>query len=338
MVGCVIVNRDRVVAEGFHAEYGGPHAEVVALQKAGAEARDGTVYVSLEPCDHVGQTGPCSQALIAAGVARVVFAVADPTPNASGGARSLREAGIAVTGPVFDARIGHQENPAFFYNAEHGAPYVALKLAMSLDAKLSATEGERTAITGSESADFVHDLRAGFDAVLIGARTARVDDPRLTVRRGAPAHRQPHRIVLDGNATVRPGARLFEDVEASPVHLLVSSSAPKDRVQRLIDAGALVREVPTSSAGTLDLDAAFDHCWSLGLRSVLCEGGARLASSLLSVDRAQRMYLLIAARFIGPSGVAAFPDVGSVKAAGWRPVDDPIRLGGDVLITLDRED
>lgn len=182
MVGALILQGDRVVAEGWHAEFGGPHAEAVALARAGAAARGATVVVTLEPCNHQGKQPPCAEALIRAGVARVVVAVPDPNPEARGGAQRLRDAGIAVEFGVREDEA-RALNGIFFHRfAGLGRPFLALKLATTLDARIADQTGRSRWISGEEARDYVHWLRAGFDAIAVGGHTARVDNASLTVR------------------------------------------------------------------------------------------------------------------------------------------------------------
>ncbi|MCG6990170.1 MAG: bifunctional diaminohydroxyphosphoribosylaminopyrimidine deaminase/5-amino-6-(5-phosphoribosylamino)uracil reductase RibD [Gemmatimonadetes bacterium] len=339
MVGCVLVRDGRVVAEGYHREFGGPHAEVVALESARSLARGATAYVSLEPCNHEGKTPPCAQALVAAGVRRVVYGVADPGVESSGGADTLRRAGVEVTGPVWSPLEGRAENPAFFHAAHGESPWVALKLALTLDGCVAAAPGVRTRITGQEAEREVHRLRSGFDAVMVGAGTARIDDPRLTVRLAPAGRVVPRRIVLDSEGSLPSTAALLEEAAQIPVHVFTRKGAPEEHVARLEGAGAHVHAVPVSAGGGggLDLGAVLAACREMGVGSILCEGGPRLAASLLGEGRAHRLYLFLAPFTLGASGVRAFPP--DADAFDWRsflPVLAPVLHGRDTLIVLDR--
>ncbi len=338
MVGCVIVRGGAVVGEGWHGELGGPHAEIVALEAAGPAAEGSTVFVTLEPCNHHGRTPPCSLALLQAGVRRVVFGALDPGAESGGGGRALSEAGIEVVGPVWDRRTAHGENPAFFHTAEQGTPYVALKLAMTLDARIATAPGKRTRITGTEAEAEVHRLRSGFDAVMVGAGTARADDPRLTVRLAAPGRTPPRRIVLDPSAGLSSDASVFEDQDEAPVHVFTRRDAAEDDLERLERRGAHVHPV-SAGAGGLDLDEVFRVCWETGIRSIFCEGGARLATSLLRAERVQRFYLFLAPFTLGSEGVPAFPDdAARIRQETFRLACPPERHGSDVLLVLDQEE
>jgi diaminohydroxyphosphoribosylaminopyrimidine deaminase/5-amino-6-(5-phosphoribosylamino)uracil reductase len=340
MVGCVLVRDGRVVAEGYHQEFGGPHAEVVALESAGSLAEGATAYVTLEPCNHQGKTPPCSQALLAAGVRRVVYGVADPGVESSGGADTLRRSGVEVAGPVWSHAEGRAENPAFFHAAHTDTPWVALKLAMTLDGCVAAARGERTRITGPEAEREVHRLRSGFDAVMVGAGTARIDDPRLTVRLAPAGRLPPGRIVLDPGGSLPSTAALLEEAAEAPVHVFTRTGAPAEHVARLQEAGAQVHPVPErrDGGGELDLGAVLAACRQMGVGSVLCEGGPRLAGSLLREGRVHRLYLFVAPFALGASALKAFPaDADAFDWKSFLPVLPPVLHGRDTLIVLDRE-
>ena len=337
MVGCVLVKDGELVGEGWHAEFGGPHAEVNALRAAGGKARGTTAYVSLEPCNHHGTTPPCTDALLEAGVSRVVFGAADPGAEAAGAARRLANAGVQVSGPASDPALGREVDPAFFYTTERGQTYLAVKLAVSLDGNIAARAGEQTALTGAEANREVHHLRSGFDAILVGAGTARVDDPLMTVRHGADPRVPPTRIVVDSRCRVSPEARLLQTVDQAPVLILVTPAAAPNRVRELERAGARVEVVPEDD-GRVHLEQALATCWNQGLTSVLCEGGGKLASAFICEGLAQRLYLFQAPVSLGDQGVPAFPDAPDTPdGPDWRVAAEPRRLGADLLLTYDRE-
>ena len=355
MVGCVLARGDEVVGEGFHAEFGRSHAEIVALAEAGDRSFGAAAFVTLEPCAHLGKTPSCARALYNAGIERVVFGAADPGPGA-GGAQWLESRGIPTTGPVWSARSARTHNPAFFH--EHGphrrggrsgsdtgnpkTPYLAIKLAMSLDARIAAKPGETTRITGDDAQVETHRLRSGFDAIVVGSGTALVDDPSLTVRRAAQG-RPPARVVVDSRALLPPTARMATDGKA-PVHVLTTKSASPERVARLEAAGVRVHRVPGGDEGRVDLRAALVLTWRLGMRSLLCEGGGALASGFLEAGLASHVYLFTAPKLLGGRGVPAFPDgeraFPMAGASVWRPVAAPRRLGEDLLQVFEttRED
>ena len=337
MVGCVLTRDGEVVGEGWHEEYGGPHAEVNAIRVAGNAARGATAYVTLEPCNHHGKTPPCSDVLLEAGVTRVVFGATEPGDDAGGGGEILARAGVEVVGPADDVGMFHDVDPVFFYTSRYGRPYLALKLAVSLDGRIAARAGERTLLTGDDANREVHRLRSGFDAVLVGGETARVDDPLLTVRYGMEPRVQPTRVVLDPSAALSPDASLFRGESEAPVLILATEAAPAERVERLRDVGAEVEILP-QAAGGANLEKMLERCWSHGLRSVLCEGGGRLAAALAREALAQRFYLFQAPVTLGSEGVPAFPGGDSTpEAMGWYSRGEPVRFGPDVLTTYDYE-
>jgi len=342
LVGCVIVRDGVVAGEGYHARFGGPHAEIVALEAAGTAAEGATVYVSLEPCDHHGKTPPCSAALLAAGVRRVVFGAPDPGAASGGGGERLRAAGVEVVGPVWSERDAFAENPAFFHIARHATPFVALKLAMSLDARIAAAPGQRTRITGPEAEREVHRLRSGYDAVMVGAGTVRADDPRLTVRLAPRGDRPLRRVVLDSGAATSSEAVLFLPEDAgAPVHVFTRESVDEAEMERLEAKGAHVHPVRSGTRG-LDLAHVLSVLWEIGVRSVFCEGGRRVAHGLLSEGRVQRLHLFVAPVTLGAEGLPAFADdAGDLDWSGFAPVPGHVPGGGgtfgrDTLVTLDR--
>ena len=337
LVGCVLVRDGEVVGEGHHREFGGPHAEVVALEAARSRARGATAYVTLEPCDHQGKTPPCTEALIQAGVRRVVFGAEDPGAVSGGGASTLRSAGIEVVGPAWDDATARSENPAFFHAARHASPWVAVKLAQTLDGFIAEAPGRRTRITGPEAEARTHHLRTGFDALLVGAGTRRADDPLLTVRHAPPGRIPPARMVLDPRAEMPSEAAVLRDAGRIPVHVFARRDAREADLERLEAAGARVHPVAFDRRG-LSLEAVLSVAWGMGIRSVLCEGGARLASALLRDGTARRLYLWIAPSTLAEPGVVAFPGVGPEVWRRLRPVFAPERHGRDTLLVLDRED
>jgi diaminohydroxyphosphoribosylaminopyrimidine deaminase/5-amino-6-(5-phosphoribosylamino)uracil reductase len=335
-VGCVLVRDGLVVGEGWHQAYGGPHAEVLAVEAAGGAARGATAYVSLEPCNHYGQTPPCSEALRDAGIARMVYASPDPGQVSGGGAEALRREGVEVVGPVLLPHESRRENPSFYHNQVLGATYVAVKLAQTLDGKIAEGPGRRTAITGPQARLETHRLRAGFDAVMVGAGTVRADDPLLTVREEVPLRKPPTRIVLDTRCSLSSRARLFRNVPEAPLVVFTGEDASELAMEELEEAGANVHPVPRTRSG-VSLDAVLEICWETGIRSILCEGGGRLARSLLWDGPAQRLYLFVAPFVLGEKGVPAFPQ-GDDRARwdGWSRAFPPQGFGRDVLLTLDR--
>ncbi|MEZ5887090.1 MAG: bifunctional diaminohydroxyphosphoribosylaminopyrimidine deaminase/5-amino-6-(5-phosphoribosylamino)uracil reductase RibD [Paracoccaceae bacterium] len=330
-VGCVIVKGGRIVGRGWTADGGRPHAEPQALAQAGALARGATVYVSLEPCAHHGKTPPCAEALIAAGVARVVTAIEDPDPRVGGrGHGLLRDAGIAVeTGLLEDAARSVQKG--FLSRIHLGRPMLTLKLATSLDGRIATARGESRWITGPEARRRVHLMRAHHDAVLVGAGTARADDPLLTVRDLGVA-RQPVRIVAARALDLPREGHLARTAREIPLWLLHGPQAPAVARDQWAALGARLIEVPLADGG-LDMQAAFRRLGALGLTRVFCEGGGALAATLIRADLADELALFTAGVALGGDarpGVGAL-DLAALSDAGRYRLEELCPVGGDVL-------
>lgn len=338
MVGCVLVRDGEVVAEGHHGEFGGPHAERIALERAGEGARGATAYVSLEPCAHRGKTPPCTEALLEAGVDRVVYGAPDPGTESSGGGRVLREAGVEVVGPLLSPEESRRDNPAFFHNARNPLPYVETKLAVSLDGAIAAAPGRRTSITGPDALRRVHRLRAGFAGILVGARTVAVDDPLLTVREGPAPRQPPVRMVVDSGCRTSPAAALFRNVDRVPVVIFTTGEADPDAAGALEEAGARIVEVPAGPGG-VDLRSVLEWCREEDVESVLCEGGGQLAVSLLREGLCRRLTLHLAPRILGPGSVPGFPvRDGEELLEGWEIVEAEGGVGSDAVVLLEPSD
>ncbi|NGO77071.1 bifunctional diaminohydroxyphosphoribosylaminopyrimidine deaminase/5-amino-6-(5-phosphoribosylamino)uracil reductase RibD [Streptomyces sp. YC504] len=325
VVGCVILDaHGTVVGEGFHERAGGPHAEVHALNAAGDKARGGTALVTLEPCNHTGRTGPCARALIKAGIARVVYAVSDPNPTATGGAQTLRNAGIDVEAGLLEdeARAG---NIAWLTAVKTGRPYVTWKYAATLDGRIAAADGTSRWISSAESRADVHRLRAESDAVVVGSGTMRADDPHLAVR-GIDGAVQPLRVVIDTEAAaVRPGARILDD--AAPTLIAVAEDATTDLRH------ADVLRLPRAARG-LDIQALLDALYARGVRSVLLEGGPTLAGAFVAAGAVDRVIGYLAPVLLG-AGQAALADAGisTITDALRLDVTETVRIGPDLRIT-----
>ncbi|MBC8064660.1 MAG: bifunctional diaminohydroxyphosphoribosylaminopyrimidine deaminase/5-amino-6-(5-phosphoribosylamino)uracil reductase RibD [Chlorobia bacterium] len=303
-VGCVIVKDGAVVGEGFHHYVGGAHAEVEALNIAGSAARGGTAYVSQEPCNHMGRTGPCSEALIEAGVARVVFAVRDPNPGATGGAERLREAGIEVIEGVM-ADEAAEANKKWLHAMRTQKPYVVGKAAISLDGRIALANGESKWITGDEARRQAHILRAECGAVLVGRRTVELDDPELTVRHIDVAN-QPVRIVIDPERRLDSGRKVFND--AAPTH-------------RVVHHGLSPNEVAVETRdGEVSLESLLKNLFDKGITSLLVEGGAVTLSKFLAQGLVDRLELFVAPKLLGNGPHwASFGDLQTMDEVGkWK--------------------
>ena len=330
-VGCVIVQGGRIVGRGWTRPGGRPHAEVVALGQAGDAARGAVAYVTLEPCAHQGQTAPCAVALIDAGVARVVTAMEDPDPRVAGrGHAMLRAAGIIVTEGVETeaARFAHA---GFLRRVTTGLPAVTLKLATSLDGRIATEAGESRWITGPLARRMVHALRLRHDAVMVGAATARADDPDLTVR-DMGVLRQPVRIVIDTALTLDAGSRLGRTARDAPVWLCHGDAASAEAMRGWRQTGARLFACPGRD-GSLDLAQTLRLLAGAGLTRILCEGGGRLAAALLRADLVTELVAFTAGNVIGAGGVPAIGDLGLTALAAAPRFDlvETAGLSGDVM-------
>ncbi|MGL4281435.1 MAG: bifunctional diaminohydroxyphosphoribosylaminopyrimidine deaminase/5-amino-6-(5-phosphoribosylamino)uracil reductase RibD [Albidovulum sp.] len=315
-VGCVIVKHGRVLGRGWTQPGGRPHAETVALSAAGEAGRGATAYVTLEPCAHHGHTPPCAEALIAAGVARVVSALEDPDPRVAGrGHAMLKAAGVSVETGLM-AREAALLQKGFLSRVLHGRPMLTLKLATSLDGRIATAAGESQWITGAEARRRVHAMRASHDAVLIGAGTARADDPSLTVR-GLGVRHQPVRIVASRNLDLPAGSQLARTAREVPVWLLHGASAPAAARQAWENAGARLIELPETS-GALDPGAMLAALGREGLTRVFCEGGGQLAASLLAAGLVDDLAVFAAGTMLGAD---ARPAVGPLRLQALADAD-----------------
>ncbi len=292
--GCVLVREGAIVGEGWHERAGGPHAEVCALQSAGAEARGATAYVSLEPCAAHGRTPPCTAALLEAGVARVVYAVADPTPQMRGGGALLREAGLRVDGGLLEAEA-RELNVGFFSRYERNLPWVRVKLGASLDGRTALANGASRWITGPQARSDGQLFRARSSVVLTGAGTVLADNPTLNVRLEG-ASRQPLRAVLDSQLRVPATARVYGP--EAPAIVFTASTDPEKR-ESLQRQGVGIEEVARSEAG-LDLQAVMARLAALGANEVWVEAGARLAGALLAAQLVDELVIYLAPCLLGP--------------------------------------
>jgi diaminohydroxyphosphoribosylaminopyrimidine deaminase/5-amino-6-(5-phosphoribosylamino)uracil reductase len=312
MVGAVVVRDGVVVGEGWHTAYGAPHAEIEALRAAGDRARGATVYVTLEPCDHHGKTPPCTEALVAAGVRRVVAACEDPSPVARGGAARLRAAGIEVDVGV-EADAARELNAPFLHALASDRPFVRLKLAMSLDGAIADETRRPGWLTGEAARREVHHLRAGSDAIAVGIGTVLADDPELTVRHAPSPRVPPVRVVFDGAARLPPSSRLARSARETPVLVVVRTPEP-ERAAALGRLGVTLVQGATLRDALVALRAR-------GVRSLLVEGGAALAGSLLREALVDRLVIFRAPLVLGGGALGAFagmPPARVEDAPRWR--------------------
>jgi diaminohydroxyphosphoribosylaminopyrimidine deaminase/5-amino-6-(5-phosphoribosylamino)uracil reductase len=299
-VGAVIVKGGQAVAVGHHERAGEEHAELGALREAGDKARGSTLYVTLEPCNHQGRTPPCTEAIAKAKVARVVVGCLDPNPHVpGGGAEQLRKAGIKVDVGCREEQCRKLIAPwAKFVTT--GVPHVALKLALSLDGRIASRTGQSKWVTGPEARARVHLLRAQHDAVVVGIGTALADDPRLTVR-DAPGH-SPLRVVLDTRLRLPPASRLVQSAREVPTWVICTTDAPMSNEEALVERGVEVLRGAPSAEGRVDPLGAFKMLAARGIVTVLIEGGAELAGSVLAGAVVDELHCFIAPILLGPRG------------------------------------
>ena len=331
LVGAVILQGSALVAEGFHGEFGGEHAEAAALRQAAGQTRGATLVVSLEPCSHQGKQPPCTEAILRSGITRVVTAAPDPNPLASGGGDRLREAGLAVDIGLLRDEAEYQ-NAAFLHQFRGlRRPFLALKLATSVDARIGDRSGSSRWISGSEAREFVHWLRAGFDAIGVGGRTARVDDAWLTVRGDVTPRVPPRRVVFTRSGELNVTGRLLTTPNDGPV--IVAQLGPPS-----LGAADLAGRDNVSVVRGNDPETLMEALWKSGITSLLIEGGGELAGMLLAAGLIDRFYWVQSPLFLGERGIPAFqglpaPLLGSAER--WRVVERRA-LGQDTLLVMDR--
>ena len=365
-VGCVITRDGRIIGEGWHERAGEAHAEVAALRSvsegraAGAgpgppragkvdaklglsgvgeargagDAAGATVYVTLEPCSHYGRTPPCANALIAARVARVVFAVGDPNPRVSGGgAAALRAAGIQVESGLMEAEAA-ELNVGFIKRMRVGRPFVRLKLAMSLDGRTALANGASQWITGEAARHDVQLWRARSSVVMIGAGTLAADDPRLDVRLPGEKRRQPLRVVLDARLRTSPDARLFTTGGKVLIFTAAGDARASSRAQ-LLERGAQVEDI-AATGNQLDLGAVLERLAQLECNEVLLEAGAKLAGAFLRESLVDELLIYIAPKLLGPQAMplVELPQLDVLSAAPGFVIEDSVRVGEDLRVRL----
>jgi diaminohydroxyphosphoribosylaminopyrimidine deaminase/5-amino-6-(5-phosphoribosylamino)uracil reductase len=333
-VGCVLTQGGRIVGEGWHVRAGEAHAEVRALRAASDEVRGATAYVTLEPCNHTGRTPPCVDALIAAGIGRVVCSSIDPNPQVAGkGIARLRAAGISVTVGAL-ANEAHALNPGFFSRFERGRPWIRLKLAMSLDARTAPAGGGAMWISGEASRADVQYWRARSSAVLTGAGTARVDDPRLDVRLTyGPWVRQPLKVLLDPTLSCPATARLFAGGAAL---VFAAEGTPESAALAALEPRVTVERVPAAAERRLDLDAVIARLTAREVNELLVECGPRLAAAFLAARRVDELIVYIAPLLLGADAppLTALTGAEAQESAAAFDIADVERIGADLRLIL----
>jgi len=333
-VGAVVVKNNRLIATGFHAKAGTPHAEAHALRAAGAKARDATIYVTLEPCNHTGKTPPCTQAILAGGIKRVVVGMLDPNPLvAGGGCKALAAQGVEVVQGVLAEECRSLNRP-FSKHTTTGLPWVIMKAGMSLDGRLALASGQCAWITNEQSRRQVHRLRDRVDAILIGSETALCDDPALTTRLPGRRGRDPVRVILDTALRLPPSAKMLQQASSAPTWIFCGPDADVKRAEALVKAGAVIKQVRLDGAGQLDLGAVLCELGRAQLTSVLVEGGSRVHGAFLRANLVDEVQIFVAPIFIGAEGVPLVDSLGlqQITDAPGFTVTRVRRFGNDVLI------
>jgi len=337
-VGAVVVKDGVIVGRGWTQPGGRPHAEPEALNRAGEAARGATLYVTLEPCSHFGKSPPCADAVIAAGILRVVSAVEDPNPEVAGqGHARLRAAGITVDIGLC-AQEAARDHAGHFRRVRDQRPHVILKLAVSADDKIGAAGGKPLAITGEAAKARVHLLRAQCDAILVGIGTVRADDPLLTCRLPGMEARSPIRVVLDRALRLPGGSRLVHSARETPLWVMTSELAEAAAATKLGAAGAQVIRIAPSAASGLDLVAVLHALAEKGITRLMVEGGSKVASSFVSAGLADEIWLLRGAEAIGAGGIAALDalPLTSITQSPRFSVRASESLGNDTLTIYER--
>ncbi len=310
-VGAVLVKNGDILATGHHRAFGSDHAEREALAKIPPDqAKGATLYVNLEPCCHRGKTPPCTQAIIAAGIQRVVYGTTDPNPQVNGkGLRELREAGIRVDGPVLEDKAC-EINRGYLKYRRTGRPWVTLKFAQSLDGRIAASTGDSRWISGEESLKLAHRLRAENDAVLVGINTALTDDPQLDVRFVPGVN--PRRVILDPRLRITPRLRLFNN-PSPPVYVATGTAADPQRARSLTARGAELIKLPQDPGAGLDISALLDELGERGILYLLVEGGAGTLSAFIAGGHFDEIVTVTAPILIGGDGVPSVASLGVTK-------------------------
>ena len=332
-VGAVVVKNNRVVGRGYHKQAGTPHAEIHALREAGKRAKDATLYVTLEPCNHTGRTPPCTEAILRAGIGRLVIGMLDPNPGvAGGGAEALVSKGLAVSSSILENEC-REINLPFIKHSTTGLPWVVVKAGMSIDGKIAAGPGQSTRITGQKSLRRLHVLRNQVDAILIGIGTGLIDDPSLTARLHQRSGRDPLRLVLDAELRLPVSAKMIQQDSSAQTWIFCARGVDKNKRSKLEKAGAVVKPVPVSK-GNLNLNAVLTELGKAQITSVLVEGGSKVHGSFLQANLVDQILLFVAPVFLGDQGVSLVHFSGKKKTETLSQFEimSTRRYGEDVLI------
>lgn len=335
LVGAVAVKDDIIVGKGWHKAAGGPHAEVNALDEAGSRALGGTLYVTLEPCNHQGRTPPCTDRIIAAGLQRVVIATADPNPSVTGGgADYLRAKGVSVSTGICD-EAARRQNEVFFKFVRTGRPFVILKCAATLDGRIATRTGDSRWVTGPTARRFVHQLRHASDAIMVGVGTVKADNPSLTTRLEGAEGMDPHRIILDTRLSIPEDAKVLQMESTSDTFIVFNHALDQEKPGRLADKGVKLIQAPLKDRW-LDLSAVMERLGEKSMTSLLIEGGSQVMGSAVRSAIADKVHFFYAPKILGgDDGIPVCSGSGPEQMSGSVPIDDIMvkRFDEDVLIT-----
>lgn len=332
MVGAVLVRRGKVVGKGYHRRVGGDHAEIAALQQAGQLARGATLYLNLEPCNHVGRTPACTDSLVRSGIKEVVVGMIDPNPLVSGrGIRRLRRAGVQVRVGLLEKEC-RRLNEAFIKYITHRVPFVILKLAASLDGRIATATGESQWITGAAARRYVHGLRNRVDGVVVGVDTVLADNPKLTCR--IPGGRDPMRIVLDRRLRIRPSSTVLRQRGVEKTLVVTSTSASVRKAKAIEQTGARVLRLSGRGKG-IPFASLLKTLGRMGLLSVMIEGGAAVAARALAEGAVDKVHLFYGPKIIGGDGRSMVDSLGIRSMKRCKMISDVeiTRFGQDLMVT-----
>jgi diaminohydroxyphosphoribosylaminopyrimidine deaminase/5-amino-6-(5-phosphoribosylamino)uracil reductase len=334
LVGAVVVKDQKVVGRGYHKHFGGAHAEVNALEEAGAKARGATLYVTLEPCNHTGKTPPCTEKILAAGIRRLVVAMGDPNPGVRGGGNDrLRAAGLEVVEDVA-RNAAQRQNEFFLKHTRTETPFVILKCAATLDGRIATRTGDARWVSGPQSRGFVHALRHAVDGILVGVGTVRADDPSLTTRLPEGGGCDPKRIILDTHLSIPLNARVLTQPSDAETILVTGPGVARTARRKVEQTGARVLTVPCRD-GRVDLNALMKKLGAEGLASILVEGGSRVCGSILRAGIVDKLYFFYAPKLLaGDDGIPICQGPGRERMIDCLNVNHITvhRFGRDVMI------
>ncbi len=335
VVGAVIVKDGKIAGKGYHKKAGEAHAEVLALREAGENARDATLYVSLEPCNHQGRTPPCTEAIIKAGIKRVVFAIKDPNPNVTGNGNETLIANGIETSFGLRKEEAEQLNEKYIYNTTTGLPFVTLKMGVSLDGKIATSSGNSQWITSQDARIFAHHLRKSSDAVAVGSGTLKKDNPRLTVRlEDENSNYVTDRIVFSSTLSFSKESKFFDHTPGTRSLIVTSTGASKEKIKEFEEVGAMVITTDVDE-DVPDVIQAVKELFKRGIHSILIEGGGKLAASFIKARMVNKAVFVLAPMLIGGCGTPMIGDLGiddlreapKFKNVKWN------QLGNEMIFT-----